>query len=165
MHKIKIGFSRSTKKFAIFGWAIQLFQRTSYSHVYIRDYSKWLDMEGVYQASGSLVNYMHIDNFLDHSEIVREFELEVSSEARKAIIQRCHYLCGRPYGMKQIMAILLAKLGIRSKHLRDGENAYICSELVVDALDKANIINKLEWGKSVDLVTPKDIYEKLNNNK
>lgn len=158
MEKIYIGFSKSKKKFPIFSWAIRAIECTKYSHVYLRRYSKNIDVEYVYQASGTMVNFMHIDTFKSHSEPLEEFEFEISLDVHKKLIKRCMELAGKPYGLSQIWAILMAKLGIRKKNKDvNSEYAWICSEIVVEMLDKSGIINKKDWKKSPDLVTPKDI--------
>lgn len=163
MRKIKIGFSKSKKKFAFFSWAIRLFQKTPFSHVYVRRVAGFGE-EYVYQASGAMVNFMGIDTFHQLHEVIEEFEFEISAEDTRNLLRKSIRFAGRPYGRKQIFAILLAELfGIKSKSLQDQEYAFICSELVVDLMDAANICKKDSWGKSPDLVTPKDIYKKLKN--
>ena len=160
--KITIGFSKSTKKFAIFGWLISWFQGTEFSHTYLRKDGESTG-EFVYQASGNMVNFMGIETFLDHSKPVVEFELEITKEAwRRTLKNKLIKYAGRPYSIKSIIAVLLAQcFNVKSKWLQDGEYAFICSEIVVEILDEMDIIKKEEWNKSVDLITPKDIYEKL----
>ena len=161
MTKIKIGFSKSNKKFPIMSWLIRLFQGTEFSHVYLRRDSDSTG-EYVYQASGSMVNYMGIDTFFKYHRVVEEFEIEIPKEVWKKVLKNILIkYAGRPYGKKQIPAIALAQFGIRADSLQDGEYAFICSEIVAEILHEANVVKKEEWDKSVDLVTPKDIYNKL----
>jgi len=158
--KITIGFSKSKKNFAPFGWAIQWFQNTPFSHTYLRRNSSSTG-EYVYQASGNMVNFMGINTFLDIAKPVEEFEIEISDETWKPTLKKLIEYAGRPYSVKSIIAIVLARFGIRSKYLQDGDYAFICSEIVVEILHEMDFIKKEEWYKPTDLVTPKELYLKL----
>ena len=160
--KITIGFSKSKKKFAPFGWAIQWFQGTPFSHAYLRRNSPSTG-EYVYQASGNMVNFMGIETFLSIAKPIEEFEIEISDDVWGPTLKKLIEYAGRPYSIKSIIAIFLARFGIKSRYLEDGKYAFICSEIVVEILHEVGFINKEEWGKSVDLVTPKDLYLKLKD--
>ena len=160
MSQLIIGFSKSKKKFPIISWLIRLVQNTEFSHVYLKRNSKYGPY--VYQANGHGVNFTNIQWFLEQNEVTEEFIISVSDEVKDRIMKKAIELCGRPYSQKDIIGILLAQwFNIKSNLLADGEYAFICSELVVELLDSGGIVLKSQWGKTPELVTPKDIYQKL----
>ena len=152
--KITIGFSRP-HKFKIFSCLIRLWEGTPYSHIFIRRHSKWLDSEYVYQASGLSVNFMGAKHFDSINKTIDAYELEFTDEQVKTVMQFAMKTAGKPYGMKQIFAILLTRFGIKSKDWLDGEYSYICSELVAKILQD---YKDVRLDKPIDLVTPKDIH-------
>lgn len=165
MKKLYIGFSKPrNKKFPIISWLIRLFENTPYSHVYIRWNSDYLERSIIYQASGSSVNFEEGRNFIKKNEILTEFELLVSEDIEKNIKQKAMDLCNISYGIKQISGLLLVKLfKLFNKNIQnpfsDGSATYVCSELVADLL----IVTDFESDKSLDNITPKDIYNYFNN--
>jgi hypothetical protein len=141
MEKIIVGFSKPSKniKFPIVSWAIRLIERTPYSHVYIRWYSDSLERDIVYQASGTMVNFVGMNVFSEHAEPVHEFEIECSKETIKKTKQFAIDKAGYPYGVKQIVGILFVKIaslfGKKIKNpFADGGRTYVCSELVAEIL-------------------------------
>lgn len=161
MEKLIIGFSRSKKKFAIFSWLIRLVDGTKYSHVYIKWYSNKLQREIIYQASGTMVNFVGTSVFLEKNEIIKEYELEISDETSLKVKQFAMDKAGIKYGLKQVLGIGYVKLMyIFGKNVRnpfdDGSHTYVCSELVGEILKE-----KLNFGMDIDLqtITPKDIDE------
>lgn len=160
MTTIKIGFSKSTKRFPIFGKLIQLVQGTEFSHAYCRRKSESIG-EYVYQASGSMVNFMGIDTFLSHSKPIKEFELEIEDTVWTTLLKDVLIKhAGKSYGLKSILAIgLVLAFNWQPKCLQDGDHTFICSEIIVEILDAAGVVDKARWGKPLDLITPKDIYD------
>ena len=72
--KISIGFSKSKKKFPIGSWLIRAYQRTPYSHVYIRLHvgppSKMFPSDKILHASEGLVQNMSGTAFDKKHEVV-----------------------------------------------------------------------------------------------
>lgn len=157
MKKIIVGFSRP-KKWNILSYLIMKFQRTNYSHVYVKFRSESLNRDLIYQASGLQVNFVGSSLFYEHHIVVGEFELEISAEIYKKTLQFSVDKAGSPYSMKQLFNILLYTFTGKSI-LKDGRNAYICSELVGEILSD-NF--KIVIDKDLDIVTPKDIYKILS---
>lgn len=162
MSTITIGFSRP-KETKLISSLIMTVERTKYSHVYIRWHSTGIDRTLIYQASGLAVNFMGLDHFLDHNTIVDEFDIEVSEESRRQIIQFAVDTVGLGYGTKQILGIGILRIGsafgARWKNpFRDGRQTYVCSELVAHIM-KSFMSEDIDI--NLDDISPKDIYEIL----
>lgn len=138
--KIYIGFSKPKGWFQPFAWAIRKWEGTEYSHVYIRIPSKFLETDVIYQASGMAVNFMSIETFLGHAEIVKEYEFEISDFTHKALLKSAIQNLGKPYSVKGIAGIVTARLcqildiKLSSNPFTDGRAAYICCELGVQVM-------------------------------
>lgn len=119
MRRIVIGFS-TTKEFKPFSWAIRAVLGTPFSHTYIKFKSDKFDRVLVYQASGTMVNFMEEKRVLETHKIIQEFEFEVSDEVYTKTIQFAIDKSGVPYGMSQIFGILYVKalglFGIKAKN-------------------------------------------------
>lgn len=145
-----IGFSKP-KKFKLFSYLVRKVLKIPYSHVYIAFDVKNHDI--LIHANFKGVNALCYESFLKENDIVDAFNVkEVFKESEVwsyAVSQ-----LGKPYSVWNILAIWL---GIP---LKDGEKRFICSELVLRAL---NLQHKVP-----DNATPKDVYEylsKIENNK
>lgn len=162
MDKLTIGFS-TPKKWNLFSATIRWGEETPYSHVYIRRKSSRVG-EYVYQASGTAVNFMGIDNFLKKNKIIKEYEFEISEENMMSLIRFFIKTSGRPYSFKQILKlswiVMQRKFGLDPKLERvDGEDAYICSELAALILVK---FLGLPIEGVLDMVTPKDLFRQIS---
>ena len=153
--KLIIGFSQA-KGFKPFSWVIRWFDGTPYSHAYIRTVSDYYDDVDVYQASKGMVNHLLEPTFLEHNNIIAEFFVDVSKEDKKTIIKYLRDRLGRPYSISAVIGIFLAKYGIKINKLFDGENGYICSELVARVLA---FEGSIPYGIDFDKITPKQLYE------
>lgn len=165
MRRIVIGFS-TTKGFKPFSWAIRAVLGTPFSHTYIKFKSDKFDRVLVYQASGTMVNFMEEKRVLETNKIIQEFEFEVSDEVYTKTIQFAIDKSGVPYGMSQIFGILYVKalglFGIKAKNpFPNGSGNYVCSELVAQILKE---IIGLEVPKDLDLIDPKEVFELLQKN-
>jgi hypothetical protein len=155
MEEIIIGFSRPKNHILpIFSWLIRAFQGfTEYSHVYLKFHNDILDRYIIFQASGSQVNYIGSKLFKEQVHIIEEFKLYVTDEQCKQIQQFAIDQAGKPYSIRNILGIVF-----RSNLFLDGNDGFICSELV------GNILNEqfnMYFDKEIEFITPKDIYEKL----
>lgn len=136
---ITVGFSRH-KGFAPLSWLIMLCERTNFSHAYIRLHSESLDRDLIYQATGAGVNFVGSVMFDQTAQVVEEYKIEISEDARKKLLQWCVDNAGKPYGRMQILGLGLVRLaklvGIRMKNpFPNGNGAYVCCELVAEALE------------------------------
>lgn len=163
MENFTIGFSRP-KKWKPFAWLIMTAYKIPYSHVYIKFYSlkynRWL----IYQASGSMVNFMNIELFMDHADIVHEVKLDLPEQSRAKIIQFVIDYCGKPYGIKECLGFAIVKIASWfgkeiTNPLSDNDNTLVCSELA--SLILKNCLN-ISLPKDPDDMSPKDVYDLLN---
>ena len=167
MRKIRIGFSRSTKKLPIAGWAIQMWQGfTPYSHVYVKLMVKpvFPSNKILHAAEGQVSHYSET-SFLKRNKIVEEFEIEIPDQMYK-ILKRdiFHEKAGEPYSILQNLGIvyvcMMRKLfGIKVKNpWTEGWN---CSEYASHVLKQTHP----ELMKDIDpnLVTPKDLHKLLKS--
>lgn len=161
MRKVYIGFSTPQKPYKLFSLLIRLYERTPYSHVYLR--FPWIGgkTDLIYQASGTAVNFVGRDIFYASNKIIKEYELEVTDDAWLSALVWAANNAGKPYSLRQIFGIIIFNLQKRLgfKHPKnpfsDGRYAYVCSELVASLLiDCFDIPLDQSF---LDTLTPKDI--------
>lgn len=150
-----IGFSRA-KGFKPFSLAIQWFDNTKYSHTYLKLSNRHFNDYDIYQASKGMVNHVVDQTFLSENEVIAEFSLPIDSDEKKEIINLIRYKLGKPYSFRTILGIFFARFGVKWKWFLDGEEAYICSELVARVLKASD---KMPIDLNVDKATPKELYE------
>ena len=136
--QLKIGFSKSKRKFPIGCWLIMLCERTKFSHTYVKfPVTKW-DMDLVYHAVGSGVNFVGPCAFNSLHEIVEEFVINVPDSHRDQVLKWCAQNCGAPYSHLQILGLFLKRvarlIGIKIKNPLEDDSAYICTELAVKVM-------------------------------
>jgi len=150
---MKCGFSRP-KKWKPFSWAIMKVLGVNYSHAYLVFDVESTEQLVIYQANRSGVICTSFKSFAEHNTIVESIEIE-SKEKRTKALFFCIDKLGRPYSLLTVISIYLKKkFGINPKY-NDGENAFICSELVARALG----IN----ADYVDSMDPKELMELLKS--
>lgn len=162
MFTIIIGFSRP-KKWHLLSTLIMKVEKTDYSHAYIRIHSEKYDRDLIYQASGLAVNFMNIEMFNNHNNVIHEFEIEVSDETYLDIMRFAIDNVGIPYGSKELIGFGLIKLAALfnkkiSNPFSNGTKTSVCSELVARIL---NDFVKLDTGNPDD-VDPAVLYEKIS---
>lgn len=159
MKTITIGFSKSTGKFAIFSWLIMLAQRNNFSHAYLKYHDDFADRNIIFQASGLEVNLMGCTLFGQKENIVKEFDIQVSDDCFKKIMQFAIDKLGQPYSMLQILNSAIYLICGKSPF-----NGYIagwdCSKLMADLLEE-----ELGWNipDNLSVITPKMLYDFLEN--
>lgn len=159
MKTIIVGFSHSTKTFSPFSKAIQLWDKTNYSHVYFEFESIKYDVDMVYQASSTMLNYMSKDVFLLNNKVIKEFKLELTDEQYFNLMQSCMKSAGLKYGQLEIVGIVIAEiLRLDYNPFADSER-YICSEWVGEQLEALGY----SFIKDLALLKPSDIYMELEN--
>lgn len=155
MRTLIVGFSKPKSKFAIFGRLIMLYSRTPYSHCYI----SFPDVELISQASKGMVNFMNKDVFLEHNVIVKEFDIPVSDVQFQQVKRYAMKTAGKKYSFLQILGILIADLLRLDRNPLDmNKQTFVCSEYLGQIFKMLSI----KINKHISLVTPKDIYEKVN---
>lgn len=153
---ITIGFSKpKDHPFPILAWAIQYWQKTPYSHVYVRFYSESINRTLVYEAVGKGVRFISLDNWTKHAEEVKSYTLEVKKCNAVTLLQYCVDHSGDKYGMLQNLGIFLAKAFSWKKNpWTSGKN---CSEAISEMLQAEGMI----LPKNPNLMSPLDVDKLL----
>lgn len=115
-----------------------------YSHVFLL--FEIADRKLVFHCTRHAVNVMGWDEFQKHNQIIKMVE---RSAKYSDVLDYSISKLGTPYSYLAVIAI---ELGL---HYEDGEKTLICSEFVARALG-------LDFNKLSDLITPRDIDEKLS---
>lgn len=151
MEKIYIGFSFNKTSFL--SKAIKFIEGSKYSHVYIRRESKY--GQYVYQASGLAVNFCNIDIFLDHNQVVEEYEFELPDDKKDELISFFIKYAGAEYQLSSLFKLLgiiaCRRIGINLQLKGEGDKEFICSELGALFIER---ILGIEVAKELDFVTP-----------
>ena len=162
--KIQVGFSKPINRVPIFGyafsWAIRALYCTEYSHVFVRWYVPAADTEVVYEASGTSVKFVNGDIFDRQSKTLYTYDLQITKEAYRRLLNYCLTNVGVSYGTLQAIGIGLAYVfKLPNNPFSNGNQKQICSELVANIIDENP---KTAFGKDLDLVSPKDIKDFLD---
>lgn len=161
MKTIKIGFSKpNNMRYKIFAWLIMKSYKTSYSHVYIKLRSENYERDIIYQASGTIVNFMSPDIFSSHNEIVEEFQVSLTDENYIKMMQFAIDNAGKPYGIKECFGLAIVRIcdffGKKiSNPFKNEGKTYICSELAGFILRE---FDQVTFDKKQYDLTPLDIY-------
>lgn len=159
MKTVTIGFSKSKKKLAIGSLAIRAYMGTPYSHVYIKFHSDSIDRELIYEAVGGGVRFIGTKLWKSHAEEVSSFNIQITQENFISLLQYCVDNAGTDYGFAQNMGVFICTvLNLKENPFKEGKN---CSETVSDILK----LEGYKFSKESNLITPKDIYEVLNETK
>jgi len=155
MKKITIGFSKSTKKFAIGSVLIRWYMQTPYSHVYMKFDSPSLNRTLIYEAVGAGVRFIGFERWKQHAVEVKSYSFEICDESYTKLMQFCVDNAGIEYGFWQNLGIVIANIfNQKYNPATDGAN---CSETIGVIL----ALNGYEFQKEFNLLTPKDIDEAL----
>lgn len=138
MKKLRIGFSKPKDKWLpIFSWAIRLYERTPYSHVYIRWQTKW-NTWLCYHAASVMIHFLGESSFVKHLTIVEEFEFEITDAQFDRLMSFCTKYVGEDYALFEVLMIpvwdFLSKRGQTVPTLANSTNKQYCAELVMRAL-------------------------------
>lgn len=156
MRTISIGFSSSTKFLPLFCWLIRLVQGTKFSHVYVKNSTKF-GIDLVYQASGRQVNFMSDKVFWTKNETVREFKFDVSDQAFDSYMKFALENVGKPYSVLEVAGdFLVILLGLTKNPFADGRQGFVCSELVADILSELSLAKFKK--EDIEKAMPKDIW-------
>lgn len=148
MMRISIGLSYKTKSF--FSWLIRLYQKTKYSHTYIRIETRTFDL--ILDATSRGVSLKNYKDFTKNNNIIEEKILDQQFLNEDDFASIVIPLLGKKYGYITILGILLKNFGIKGIG-KDGNKSFICSELVARVLEKYIGIDT----GTFDYITPKDI--------
>lgn len=154
--KLIVGFSKP-KTWKPFAWLIMKGYSIPYDHVYVSFHSESLNRDVVFQASGLSVNFMG-KVFFDENDVLDEFELSISEENKKKLLQFALDNAGNPYGIKIALGLALVRIaslfGKKIKNPFGGE--FVCSTLVGHILKK---FEGIDIPDSRDNINPKEVYD------
>lgn len=149
MRKLIVGFSKPKSFWKPFAWLIRLYEQTEFSHVYIKHYSEKYDLDLIYQASGSQVNFMSRKQFDSHALSLYEYAFDVTDQEFDSYMKWAIENAGAPYSLKKIFEILFKKDIWPTE-----EPQWVCSVLVGFAIK-----SKADPGFNWQMATPKDLKE------
>ena len=164
MNSIIVGFSKP-KTWKPFAALIMWGYNIPYDHVYIKLHSNTYNRDLIYQASGISVNFMSPIIFNNLNSIIKEFNLSISDQAHKAMIQFAIDTVGKPYGIKECLGLAIVRIAellgkkIKNPFKFDGKT-YVCSELASFMLKEYLNLN---LDQDINLITPKDLYTYLDS--
>lgn len=160
---IIIGFSRPKKVFLpILAWIIMLFDRSNYSHVYVKWYSKKHEEWVHYEADTSGVRFVGSKAFKAQRKVIIEYALPPMTDKRR-LIKFALRNAGSDYPMWHLIGIALAVIvkKICGKEIRNifSNDESICSKLTVIVLEIIGYDIRYT-DKKLNKATPADV-EKL----
>ena len=154
MRKLRVGFSRpKSKTFPIFAWLIMLYERTPFSHVYIRWETKW-ETWLCYHAASVMIHFLGETSFAKHIHIVEEFEFDVTDEQFDKLMRFCTKYVGADYAISEVLKIPLWDLGVTAPSTDDPWKQF-CAELVLRAFGE---MDGKELTLEADRVRLKTVY-------
>jgi len=163
MKSIFVGFSKSKKFLPIGSWLIQLYQRTKFSHVYIKLETPEFPSNTYLHASEGKVLQMSGTEFKKRHEVLEEFEIVVPDAVHKLVMDEIHEKSGADYSVLQNVGILYVDLMrelFGKRVFNPLSSGWNCSEYVAYIL---NIVNpQIYEYTDINSVTPKDLYVQLN---
>jgi len=166
MAKVIIGFSKPTK-FKLHAWIIEKIDGASFDHAYLRLTSSFLERDIIYQATSKGVDFIGSTLWLKNTRPVEEYELDITPDNYKTLIQFCIDNAGVPYGFLGVFGAgirkIVAKFGKTINNpFNDGLSSEFCSEIVTRCLDT---IDPAQFDLNPDNITPNDLnilLKKLN---
>jgi len=157
INQIVIGFSKPKNRVFPFGsWLIRAYEKTPFSHVYLKFHSETLNRTLVYEAVGGGVRFIGNKAWENHAEEVSSFTLDIKQCNYITLLQYCVDHAGMEYGFAQNLGVVVCDLlKLEKNPFKKGKN---CSEVVGEILK----LEGIHISKDTNLLTPKDIYEALH---
>ena len=153
MITLTIGFSKPRGDLALFGKAIMLYNRSKFSHCYVR-FETAFEVPMISQASKGMVNFMSIPAFEKNNHIVEEFKIEVTPEQMTAIKMHSMHKAGLPYSVKQIVGIVIADIfNLKTNPFDKSPDTLVCSEYLAQIAGMLGV----ELDKDSSLISPKEM--------
>ena len=146
------------KKFKLPSEIIKLRLGTNYSHVCIGVEIKKIGMTRIYQASHGDVNTVCLENFLKKNKVLKKCTIEMEEDDYFRMIKYMERQTGKSYSEWGAIAAtfkFLRKIGLG----KDGDNQFICSELVYRALQEGGMDLNTPNRTHADYIDPK-VFEK-----
>lgn len=131
--RVYVGFSKAAKKNAIVSQAIRFIEKTDFSHVYLLFWSAKMQRCLIYHAAGHTVHFANLERFEKDNTTTDLFEIPLSPDQHKGVMQFCIDNVGVPYGAVQLFGMLLVRLFgalVHDNPFADGSMTQVCSEIV-----------------------------------
>jgi len=163
--EVEILFS-TPKKWHLSGQIIKWTLGAKFSHVCLKINSEFYERVMVYEASAGQVQAENYDNWLKRNKVLSRFDVTVSSERKKKMIQFCIDHLRFKYGFWSLIGIFFNdKFGIRLPLGIDGAKKFICSEFTYLCL-KDEILEiakskQIEVDQIEDYIDPTEVYKIL----
>lgn len=149
MKTIIIGFSKP-RAFKLYAWLIEKVDGASFDHAYLR--LNFFDKDAIYQSTAVGVEFMGYTQWDTATLPVKEYQLSVSDEAFKSLMQFCIDNTGMKYSYLGVLGELLVKLHICKKNpINQGSTREFCSEIIAKCLDQ---VDPADFNLDADNVTP-----------
>jgi len=104
-----------------------------------------------------MVHFVSGSRFDRDTDTISEYEIELSEEQFKSVVQKCVDLAGIKYGKLELLGMEVERIfGIRSP-FRDKDKTFVCSELVGVVLRVCGI----ETGIDLELAGPKLLEQQI----
>lgn len=159
MRILRIGFSKSKSKWALFSWAIRKYQGTSYSHVFLEiPHKRLFGVDTVFHSNGdSGVSYYAKPIFEDKNEVTDMYEWQIPDHLYTEIRALTHQKLGHRYAFLQNIGVLLVDIAreLGCKMRNPWKKGYNCSEITLFALKKQ--FPQLESFYDLNTIKPIDI--------
>lgn len=156
--EIIIGFSKPRAKWKKpISQLIRFFEKSGYSHVYIKLVNKRLKNNFYYHASGMKINFMNESLFKQKNESIKEYKFTISEAKFYKTLDFAIGKVGQPYSFSQLLGFLIVKIcGLFGKKITNpfGKKGYVCTELVAEIL--SDVYGK-KILKDINLIGLKDI--------
>jgi hypothetical protein len=160
MAKIIVGFSKPIK-FALHAWIIEKIDGAKFDHAYLRLALPSLDREVIYQATSKGVYFVGRTLWLQTIQPVEEYELDITPDNYKTLLQFCIDNSGVPYGFLGVIGAgivdIAAKCGktIKNPLVKNGVfSSEFCSEIVTRVLDT---VDPVQFNLVPGNITPNDL--------
>lgn len=121
-------------------WLIMFFEKTNYSHAYIKIPLENVKRNLIYQATGKGVYFIGSELFKKNNETVVEYEFLVSNESRRNLLQYAIDNSGKSYSLIQLLGLAFKRCCSKffkkkvKNPIRDKSNRFICTEIAAAGL-------------------------------
>jgi len=160
MNYVEIVLSRSTLKFPVFGWIVQLVLMRNYSHSSIHYTDPRTGQQMVSETSKGEGHEVLFSRWLEYNAISASWEIKLTDEQFTNFLAISNNFKQVPYsrflGLIGVFCYIITKGKFHP--FKDGTKTLFCSESDVYKMREMGIY----FLKDADFVTPRDIEKKLD---
>lgn len=134
---IIIGFSNPKMKYPLVSWLIKWFEKTPFSHTYVRFWWNEFQMDTIYHSSAYNIHFMNAEFFEAKHQPYEEYIIQVSEPKFAEIIRYSLKNAGRPYAWVELVGAGIARIfGWKNNPFADGVKTQMCTEIVGRILEE-----------------------------